>query len=296
MSEVTNVLQAPDMDANAFAHWQAMLEQRTGVHLPIARKSFLLLALSMRLRELGLSDYDAYFRYVQEGKHAAFEWACLVDLLTVHDTRFFRHPESFDLVRNWLRNVLRARPVDEKRSVQIWSVGCSTGEEVYSLVVLLHELQRELGAFYYGVTGTDISYPSLASAREGIYHLRRLTGVQDAMRAACFQFCGDDYYQVIPALRQRTCFMQANVSDDSTSPRQQFDIIYSQNLLIYFQPEKRRELLSNLVTHLKPGGMLVLGPGEILRWTPAGLTRIDNKHCLAFSLDGRAGDNIRTSE
>lgn len=281
-------LQAPDMDAAAFARWQQLLESRTGVHLPVARKSFLLLALSMRMRELNLSDYETYWSYVQEGKHSAFEWACLVDLLTVHDTRFFRHPESMELARNFCRNMLNQNVGNKQPSIQIWSVGCSTGEEVYSLILTLHELQREIGPFYYGVTGTDISYPALASAREGIYHLRRLTGVNDAMRAACFHYCGDDYYQVLPALRQRTCFMQGNISDEGTSPRQQFDIIYSQNLLIYFQPERRRVLLDHIVTHLKPGGMLVLGPGEILRWTHPELTRIDNKHCLAFSHRGNA--------
>jgi chemotaxis protein methyltransferase CheR/type IV pilus assembly protein PilK len=287
MSEALMLRHAPDMDEQAFVRWQALLEARTGVHLPIARKSFLLLALSMRMRELALDDYDAYLDYIQDGRHASFEWACLVDLLTVHDTRFFRNPESIELVRSFCRNVLQQQDVANKRSLTVWSVGCSTGEEVYSLVITLHALQQDVGNFYFGVTGTDISYPALATAREGIYHLRRLTGVSDELREQCFQGCGDDYYQVQPALRQRTCFMQGNVLDATTMPKQQFDIIYCQNVLIYFQPERRRLMLNQIVAHLKPGGMVVLGPGEVLRYSHPQLTRLQHKHCLAFTHRGQ---------
>ncbi len=278
--------QAPDMGAAEFARWQKLIEVRTGIHLPEHRKPFLMLALSARMREAGFDDYNAYFVGLRDGSQAAFEWACLVDLLTVHETRFFRHPESFDLVRSFARNQLQLNAGQPKRSLQAWSVGCSTGEEVYSLALTLHELQDETGPFYYGVTGTDISYPALASAREGIYHLRRLTGLSDEQRDRHFQAVGDDYYQVMPAIRQRTCFVQGNVHDLRNAPNQLFDIIYCQNLLIYFQPERRRDLLNQLVEHLQPGGMLVLAPGEVIRWHHPGLTRIQNKQCLAFSHRG----------
>lgn len=287
MNEALMLRQTPDMNEQTFTRWQGLLEARTGVHLPIARKSFLLLALSMRMRELALDDYDHYMDYIQDGSHAAFEWACLVDLITVHDTRFFRNPESVDLVRSFCRNVLTQEKSDNKRNLTVWSVGCSTGEEVYSLVMTLTDLQQEFGGFYFGVTGTDISYPALATAREGIYHLRRLTGINDEQRAHYFQACGDDYFQMQPHFRQRTCFMQGNVLDAATMPKQQFDIIYCQNVLIYFQPERRRLMLNQIVAHLKPGGMVVLGPGEVLRYSHPQLTRLQHKHCLAFTHRGQ---------
>lgn len=287
MAEAVVLRQAPDMGAAEFARWQKLIEVRTGIHLPEHRKPFLMLALSSRMREIGVEDYNDYFVSLRDGApQASFEWACLVDLLTVHETRFFRHEESFELVRSYVRNLLKQSSDQQKRSIQAWSVGCSTGEEVYSLALALHELQDETGPFYYGVTGTDISYPALASAREGIYHLRRLIGLSDAQRERHFQAVGDDYYQVMPAVRQRTCFVQGNVHDLRHAPNQLFDIIYCQNLLIYFQPERRRELLNQLVEHLRPGGMLVLAPGEVLRWHHPALTRIQNKQCLAFSHRG----------
>jgi len=306
MGEAIVLRQAPDMGAAEFARWQKLIEVRTGIHLPDHRKAFLMLALSARMRESGQvektvghggsadglfkadgliqeDDYNAYFVSLRDGAQAAFEWACLIDLLTVHETRFFRHPESFDLVRSYVRNVLTQHADSRQRSIQAWSVGCSTGEEVYSLALAMHELQTDTGPFYFGVTGTDISYPALASAREGIYHLRRLIGLSDEQRERHFQAVGDDYYQVMPAVRQRTCFVQGNVHDLRHAPNQLFDIIYCQNLLIYFQTERRRELLSQLVEHLRPGGMLVLAPGEVLRWHHSALTRIQNKQCLAYS-------------
>lgn len=287
MTEAAVLRQAPDMGAAEFARWQKLIEVRTGIHLPEHRKPFLMLALSSRMREMAVEQYNDYFVSLRDGApQAAFEWACLVDLLTVHETRFFRHPESFELLRSFVRNQLKAGEDQQKRSIQAWSVGCSTGEEVYSIALALHELQEETGPFYYGVTGTDISYPALASAREGIYHVRRLIGLTEEQRDRHFQAVGDDYYQVMPAIRQRTCFVQGNVHDLRHAPNQLFDIIYCQNLLIYFQPERRRELLNQLVEHLRPGGMLVLAPGEVIRWHHPALTRIQNKQCLAYSHRG----------
>lgn len=283
---------APEMAAAEFARWQKLIEVRTGIHLPTHRKTFLQQALLTRMRELQQTDYNKYFVSLRDGAQAAIEWACLVDLLTVHETRFFRHPESYDLVRSFCRNLLQREPDSRQRSVQVWSVGCSTGEEVYSLAMLLQELQQETGPFYFGVTGTDISYPALASAREGIYHLRRLVGISEEQRATHFQALGDDYFQVVSPLRQRTCFVQGNVNDIRLAKQQMFDIIYCQNLLIYFQNDKRRELLNGLCEHLRPGGILVLAPGEVLRWQHPEMTRIDNKQCLAYSHrgDGRVAE------
>ena len=278
--------QAPEMAAAEFARWQKLIDVRTGIHLPSHRQNFLQQALMTRMRELGQTDYNQYFVSLRDGAQAAIEWACLVDLLTVHETRFFRHPESFDLVRSFCRNYLLQDESVRSRSLQLWSVGCSTGEEVYSLAILMQELQQEIGSFYYGVTGTDISYPALASAREGIYHLRRLIGISDEQRPTAFTALGDDYYQVVSNVRQRTCFVQGNIHDLRLSKQQMFDVIYCQNVMIYFQNEKRRELLNTLVEHLRPGGMLVLAPGEVLRWNHPDMTKIQNKHCLAYSHRG----------
>ncbi len=285
MGEAVVRQDTPAMEPAEFARWQKLIEVRTGMYLPAHRQAFLQLALGVRMRELGINDYNAYFVYLRDGAQAAFEWTCLVDLLTVHETRFFRHPESFDLVRQFVRQRIAA-VTDARASLQVWSVGCATGEETYSLVLALQELQDEVGAFYFGVTGTDISYPALSCARDGIYHQRRLIGVSDTQREKYFQPCGDDYFQVIPALRQRACFVQGNVNEPRTYPRQQFDIIFCQNLLIYFQNARRRELLDQFSEHLRPGGLLVLAPGEVLRWQHPLLTRLQNKHCLAYSHRG----------
>src|SRR3990167_3864693 len=119
MTEAAVLRQAPDMGAAEFARWQKLIEVRTGIHLPEHRKPFLMLALSSRMREMAVDQYNDYFVSLRDGApQAAFEWACLVDLLTVHETRFFRHPESFELLRSFVRNQLKAGEDQQKRSIQ----------------------------------------------------------------------------------------------------------------------------------------------------------------------------------
>ncbi|NVJ60728.1 MAG: protein-glutamate O-methyltransferase CheR [Gammaproteobacteria bacterium] len=280
----------PDMDSAEFKQWQSLLEQRTGVWLSENRKSFLVTNLAQRMRERGFESYQEYYESLDHGVGSALEWANLIDLLTVHETRFFRDPESMELVRNHAQKIIdRAAESDAKEpvNIQVWSVGCSTGEEVYSLAMLLSELDKQPLTnknrnFYFGLTGADISFPALAQAREGIYHQRKLAGVSPDLLSQYFDSLADGYYQVGNGLRHRTCFVQANVQELESSPKQLYDIVYCQNVLIYFQNNRREQIVSQFVNRLAPGGLLVLGPGELNNLTHPLIEKVSTKHCQAY--------------
>lgn len=270
----------PDMDDAQFLQWQTLLERRVGVWLPPQRKLFLLTGLLTRMREIGEQDYRGYYRRLSGGLEAEYEWAQLIDCLTVHETRFFRDEDSLNLVEAFCRERLAQNP---GKSLELWSVGCATGEEPYTLALVMHRLRESRGHFYYGVTGIDISFPALAAAREGIYHRRKLETVPESLRERCFLAKGDDYFQLIPEIRARALFVQGNLVDSKAAAEHRYDVIYCQNVLIYFQPDRRQQILSILVDRLSPGGLLVLAPGEMMDWQPPALERVSHAQCLAFT-------------
>jgi chemotaxis methyl-accepting protein methylase len=272
----------PDISDEEYINWRALLEERTGMILPDERRSFLVTSLGIRMREIGFNNYASYYQHIQNGTQGAVEWATLVDRLTVHETRFFRHASSVELIREKLLPEWTEFP-DENKNLHFWSVGCSTGEEPYTLAILLDEFREtDKCDYYYGVTGSDISLASLATGRKGIYHARKLREVDPDITDRYFNRIDDTHFEVVPELRKRICFAQMNVLDMSRVPVGKVHLVFCQNLLIYFDKERRIEILNNLVAHMLPGAALILGSGEILGWMPPELERIAYNDTLAF--------------
>jgi chemotaxis methyl-accepting protein methylase len=280
----TGMTPVPEIDEDEYLRWKLMLEDRTGMILPNERRSFLVTSLGIRMREIGYSDYASYYDFISKGTQGKVEWSVLVDRLTVHETRFFRHPSSVELIREHLLPQWTTSPA-EQTSLHFWSVGCSTGEEPYTLAMLLDEFREtEQCNYYYGVTASDISLASLATGRRGIYHARKLRGVDEDTVEHYFRRIDDTHYEIDPELRKRICFAHINVLDMARVPVSKVHLIVCQNLLIYFDRERRIEILNNLARHLHPGGVLILGSGEILGWKPQDFERIDYNDTLAFRL------------
>lgn len=274
-------LSLPDLDERQFAQWAALLEERVGVVVPAERKSFLVTGLKLRMQEIGCTDYQEYYQRMRLSSGAQ-EWSMLVDRLTVHETRFFRHKPSLQLVRE---HVLPKAPAasDDAHTLQAWSVGCATGEEAYSLAMLVDAHFRALGGrYFFGITGTDISRPALEVAREGRYSHRRLADIPLEMRKAyCLELEGERF-QVHPELRNRVCFTQLNAMRAGAAPFAKMDLIFCQNLLIYFERERREHIARQLVEQLRPGGVLVFGPGELAGWQHPQLERVRHMDTLAY--------------
>lgn len=270
-----------EMDTYEFRQWAELLEKRTGISLPEKRKSFLQTSLSIRMRELGHDTYQEYLRYVLAGRRGAVEWEILVDRLTVHETRFYRDEKALELIRT--RYLDQLSPGDEPCRVNLWSVGCATGEEPYSLAILLdsHLHERGINA-YQAIMASDISSAALATGRQGIYQKNRLRNLSQNQINRYFTQVGEQHFQVIPSIRERVCFTRLNLLHLTELKQAMMDIIVCQNVLIYFQREKRLVILDQLARQLRPGGMLVLGAGEITDWEYPGLENMDYPGTLAY--------------
>jgi chemotaxis methyl-accepting protein methylase len=271
----------PGMDDSEFERWASLLEKRTGVVVPLKRKAFLVTSVRGRMRETGHADFESYFRELQKIPEGAIEWTTLVDRLTVHETHFFRHLPSFDLIaRDWLPQ-LAADPA--RSALHAWSVGCSSGEEAYTLAMVLdRHLAARGGKSYFGVTATDVSLPALAVGRAGLYPRQKMDEIPETYRETYCEALDTDSFRIREALRKRVGFAQFNLLDAVGASMKRLDLIFCQNVLIYFARERRRDLLATLANLLKPGGLLVLGPGEVTQFAHAQLARVDNRNVLAF--------------
>ena len=265
-----------------YARWQALLEKRTGISF-VNHKSILQKGLVRRMREIGIDDYDEYFRSVSAVPEGVVEWVRLVDHISVKETSFFRDLDAYKVLRKYLKICLEEKIKSQSYSLDLWSVGCSTGEEPYSLAIQSAELIDDLSAnFFLGVIATDISQSALSNAKRGVYQGRKLDNLSGALKNKYFLPVGDMGYQVLPELRQRVCFVQGNMLELDASPVMDMDVIFCQNVLIYFRRELRHQILNGLMKRLKPGGLLVVSPGEAVGWAHKEARRIEEETAQAY--------------
>lgn len=275
---VHNQLELSDVQ---FRQWTSLLEIRTGITFTPQRRQFLLSNLRMRMRELGVKSIDEYYQYVTGDGRGRIEWGKLVNRLTVHETRFKRHSASFRLITERFLPAYGSL-AQQPRTIQAWSVGCATGEEAYTMAMVLEQYLAEQHIDgYYSVMATDISRDSLSIARKGRYPAERLRNLDE--REISKQFVkSDGDFIVKDEIRRRVCFSELNVMELAHAPFGKMDIIFCQNLLIYFSQEQRTKIVNALVDFLKPGGLLVLGIGEMINWQHASLQRVEFEDTLAY--------------
>jgi len=261
---------APALPAVDFKAWQALIEQQTGVVITAQSRGFLQLALNARMRVLGLADPAHYYQRLIHGRGSAFEWSKLLAGLTVQETAFFRDPAGFDFLSGYLKQ----RRQQHERALMLWSVGCASGEEAYSLAITASEALGESAAF--GVLGSDINESALTKARAACYSAKRIAHLPSEFRQRYFAPSAErGGFVVKPTLTAKVCFTRLNVLALADEPFFNLDVIVCQNLLIYFRRERRVQILSQLAGRLSPGGVLLMGTSEGTGWqhpelTPAG--------------------------
>ena len=247
-----------DISRAEFAEFQQLIYQIAGISLPDSKQVLLVGRLSKRLRALGLHSFGDYFRLVTSGS-APDELQTMVDLLTTNETYFFRESAHFEFLA---RQVLPHRTPG--RSFDIWSAASSTGEEIYTLAMVLAD---ELGVdAAWTVLGSDISQRVLQVAARGIYWLEKTRGLPDTyLRKYCLKGVRsqEGSFRIAPELRVHTRFITVNLN--STLPDiGPFDVIFLRNVMIYFDNDTKRQVVERLVPHLRPGGYLIVGHSESL--------------------------------
>jgi chemotaxis protein methyltransferase CheR len=238
-----------------FASFRQMIHRIAGITMSPTKKALVAGRLAKRLKQHGLSSYEAYFQLISRQQD---ELQVAVDLLTTNETHFFREQKHFDFLR---QRVLPQR--DPGRAFRVWSAASSSGQEAYSLAMLLAD---ELGQAAWEVFASDISTKVLDQARTALYPMEQSTEIPAAyLKAYCLKGVASQagQFTLEPALRRRVRFQQINLNERLPQVGE-FDVVLLRNVMIYFDAETKRQVVARLLQHLRPGGWFIVGHSESL--------------------------------
>jgi chemotaxis protein methyltransferase CheR len=262
-----------DIDRASLEELSALLLERAGLRLHADNYAHLRHAVEARLVERNLTDVRTYVRALRHAEGDA-ELRALLPFVTVGKTDFFRDDRQFSALETDLLPRALANARRDGRRLMIWSAGCATGEEPYSLAMVL----AELGArpFETTIWATDINPEALDKARSGWFAPRRMSGVSDGRRVRFFVSEGTGY-RVRPGVRELVRFEHQNLAEAAwrTAPRGGFDLVLCRNVIIYFDLPTIRRVLDNFHDALRPDGLLLLGYSESLYKVHARFEMID---------------------
>jgi len=243
------------------------IEDEYGIKMPPAKKGLLEGRLAKRVAACGLSDYGAYFDYVTKDPAGQDEYLRFMDLVSTHETSFFREAKHFDFLR---RNALPALCEEgRRRSISVLCAACSTGEEAYTLGMTIDAALMELrrGDIEFGVEGIDLSNNAVAIAERGVYLAERIKKVPDAMRNRYVMASKDrskDLCRIVPELRENVRFHTGNLLGDLALIRQRYEIVFCRNVLIYFDRSNQYKAIARLIGHMSADSFLFLGHSETM--------------------------------
>ncbi|NOX38404.1 MAG: protein-glutamate O-methyltransferase CheR [Calditrichaeota bacterium] len=248
-----------------FLRLRDFIYQRTGIFFPDNKKYFLENRLYQRLKALNINDFETYVRKIQNGLMDS-ELQQLINQITINETFFFRNEAQLEaLERHIFPELFRRARQRPGKSIRIWSAACSTGEEPYTLAILLQEKFRPLlTGIRVEILATDINSQVLQKARQGLYRDYAVRKIAPGLLQRYFQPQSTGY-QIAPEIRQMVQFRQLNLMDRWNMQQiRGMDVIICANVLLYFDERSKRQVVNSLYDSLNPGGYLLLGYSESL--------------------------------
>jgi chemotaxis protein methyltransferase CheR len=250
-----------------FERLRELVYQESGIHLSPDKKTMMEIRIKRRLRALEISSFGEYCDRVFSPEGKSSELVHLIDVVTTNKTDFFREPAHFDYLVSKALPDLAARGGPARKSL-VWSAGCSTGEEPYTLAMVLSEYSQGCSGFRFNVLATDICTEVLSKARLGIFKSELIGPVPVELRRKYFLRSRDrdsDLVRVVPELRSLVEFRRLNLMDSAFDLADLPEIIFCRNVIIYFDRPTQIRLLQKLTRHLAPGGYFFAGHSESLQ-------------------------------
>ena len=246
-----------------FHQLSTFIYQQVGIKMPEVKKTMLESRLQKRLRALSMENFNDYVTYLFSKEGQSKELIHMLDVITTNKTDFFREPAHFEHLTQIVIPEFN-RKVNYK-PLLIWSAGCSTGEEPYTLAMVL---ENEVNAGIipsYKIHATDISTNVLEKAIEAIYNLDKISTLPMDIKRKYFlknKDLNSKTVRIIPELRSRISFERFNFMDETYYSSELYDVIFCRNVIIYFDNQTQEKVIQKLCTRLKPGGFLFLGHSE----------------------------------
>jgi chemotaxis protein methyltransferase CheR len=258
-------MQLPRLTDKEFSKFSALIFAKTGIHLKSEKKELLNARLGKRLRACQLTSFNKYYDLVMHDTSGK-ELVHLIDAVSTNFTSFFRENAHFDFLSKYALPPIALDGAKKNRHVNIWSAACSSGEEPYTLAMVVDQFRRSESGLAFSILATDISTKVLGIAEKGIYPLDRVEKMPGNYLHTYFQRgvgkCSG-YVKVKPSIRDLVTFRRFNLMDQF--PWQaEIDIIFCRNVMIYFNKDTQQELVSKFYQSLRPGGYLFIGHSESL--------------------------------
>ena len=251
-----------------FNKFSAFIYDATGIKMPPAKKTMLEARLQKRLKANSIVSFEEYSTFVFSQEGRATELIHLIDVVTTNKTDFFREPAHFEfMVKTALPGILQARGDLVRDPVRIWSAGCSTGEEPYTLAMVLSEFAAGRPDFRAAITASDICTQVLQTAKTGIYPEERTDPIPLNLKKKYLMRSREkskSLVRISPQLRSMVSFRRINFMDDDFGIAEKMDIIFCRNVVIYFDKPTQQTLMRKFHKQLKPGGYLFIGHSETL--------------------------------
>ncbi len=254
------------MSAEDFARISAYIHRELGIRMPPSKKPLLEARLKKRFRKLEMKSYSDYCEHLFSPEGLRDELVNMVDAVTTNKTDFFREPGHFEYLERIVVPEL-IRFFGLPRRFRVWSAGCSSGEEPYTLAMVLEETAGRCSEFRYSILATDICTTVLDQAQAGVYDHERVEPVTLSLRKKYLRRGKDEWrdrIRVTPQLREKVTFRRLNLMDEEFGLREKVDVIFCRNVVIYFDKSTQAKVFQKLCRNLNSGGYLFIGHSESL--------------------------------
>lgn len=259
---------SPILSDRDFNRFSAFIYETCGIKLPPIKKTMLSARLQKRLRQLHLDSFSAYLDYVLSPDGQAKELSHMIDVVSTNKTDFFREAKHFDVMTSLvLPDYVERMTHSSHKTLWVWSAGCSSGEEPYTLAMVLDDFFSRYPGLDYAILATDICTEVLAKAEEAIYPDEVVAPVSPVLRNKYLmkgKGAHKGFHRVVPELRRKVTFSRLNFMDRDFGIEQKMDLIFCRNVIIYFDRKTQCALFEKFYRQFSPNGYLFTGHSETL--------------------------------
>ncbi len=255
-----------ELSEKDFQVFSQFIYSEYGIKMPPIKRIMLQGRLLKRIRELQMSSYSEYKDYFFSKEGQDKELLQFLNVVTTNKTDFFREPVHFNFMNDVVLTAFKNNGINGQ-PIKIWSAGCSSGEEPYTISIILNEYERLNPLFKFDILGSDISTQMLEKAAKGVYQANKLVTVPMELKKRYFLKSKDPNIhnvRVHPILQKNIRLTYLNLMDNSYSIKETFDVIFCRNVLIYFDRPTQEKVINKLCLQLKPGGYFFIGHSESL--------------------------------
>lgn len=287
-SSTTTLRKSVRISDNEFVQLRDFIYEKSGIFVDVKRKYLFESRFSKRLTDLGLSSFSDYIKYLKFDMKKNAELSKLFELVTTNETSFYRDLKQLEAFRD---NVLKEK-LDEQRKkgkleLNIWSAGCSSGEEPYTLSILLHEVLRmELARWRISITAVDLSPAMIQRAQKGVYGDYSFKTTPEEVKKRYFTK-DPGGWKIKPTVQKLVKFQQMNLNDTLSLKRvARSQIVFCRNVIIYFDADMKKKVVGSFYDNLLPGGYLMLGHSETLHKVSQTFKPIYHPGTIAYKKEG----------